>query len=84
MADESIIVDKQGTIFLGGPPLVKAATGESVTAEDLGGADLHCRSFQICHEGSTRLDVTSAIIWRDREDAVFSPTFSFSWAKCLA
>lgn len=42
MADESIIVKKQGTIFLGGPPLVKAATGEDVSAEDLGGADLHC------------------------------------------
>ncbi|XP_078531409.1 methylcrotonoyl-CoA carboxylase beta chain, mitochondrial [Lissotriton helveticus] len=43
MADESIIVKKQGTIFLGGPPLVKAATGEEVSAEELGGADLHCR-----------------------------------------
>ncbi|XP_051848473.1 methylcrotonoyl-CoA carboxylase beta chain, mitochondrial [Antechinus flavipes] len=43
MADESIIVGKQGTIFLAGPPLVKAATGEEVSAEDLGGADLHCR-----------------------------------------
>ncbi|CAG9563772.1 unnamed protein product [Danaus chrysippus] len=43
MSDESIIVKKQGTIFLAGPPLVKAATGETVTAEDLGGADLHCR-----------------------------------------
>merc|ERR1719266_2784682 len=42
MADESIIVRKQGTIFLGGPPLVKAATGEEISAEDLGGADLHC------------------------------------------
>ncbi|KAK5647918.1 hypothetical protein RI129_002810 [Pyrocoelia pectoralis] len=42
MADESIIVKEQGTIFLGGPPLVKAATGEQVTAEELGGADLHC------------------------------------------
>lgn len=42
MADESIIVKKQGTIFLAGPPLVKAATGEEVSAEDLGGADLHC------------------------------------------
>lgn len=42
MADESIIVKKQGTIFLGGPPLVKAATGEEISAEDLGGADLHC------------------------------------------
>jgi 3-methylcrotonyl-CoA carboxylase beta subunit len=44
MADESIIVRNQGTIFLGGPPLVKAATGEIVTAEELGGADVHCRT----------------------------------------
>ncbi len=44
MADESIIVKDQGTIFLGGPPLVKAATGEVVSAEDLGGADVHTRT----------------------------------------
>jgi len=44
MSDESIIVRNQGTIFLGGPPLVKAATGEVVSAEDLGGADVHCRT----------------------------------------
>lgn len=44
MADESIIVKKQGTIFLAGPPLVKAATGEVVSAEELGGADLHCKT----------------------------------------
>jgi len=43
MADEAIIVKNQGTIFLGGPPLVKAATGEVVTAEDLGGGDVHAR-----------------------------------------
>jgi len=43
MSDEAVIVKNQGTIFLGGPPLVKAATGESVTAEELGGADVHCR-----------------------------------------
>jgi 3-methylcrotonyl-CoA carboxylase beta subunit len=43
MSDESIIVKEQGTIFLGGPPLVKAATGEVVTAEDLGGGDVHTR-----------------------------------------
>jgi 3-methylcrotonyl-CoA carboxylase beta subunit len=43
MADQSIIVRRQGTIFLAGPPLVKAATGEVVSAEDLGGGDLHCR-----------------------------------------
>lgn len=43
MADVSIMVKNQATIFLGGPPLVKAATGEQVTAEELGGADVHCR-----------------------------------------
>jgi 3-methylcrotonyl-CoA carboxylase beta subunit len=43
MADESVIVKGNGTIFLGGPPLVKAATGEEVTAEDLGGADVHTK-----------------------------------------
>jgi 3-methylcrotonyl-CoA carboxylase beta subunit len=43
MADESIMVRNQSTIFLAGPPLVKAATGESVSAEELGGADVHCR-----------------------------------------
>jgi acetyl-CoA carboxylase carboxyltransferase component len=43
MSDESVIVRGNGTIFLGGPPLVKAATGEEVTAEELGGADVHCR-----------------------------------------
>jgi 3-methylcrotonyl-CoA carboxylase beta subunit len=48
MADESIIVRGQGTIFLGGPPLVKAATGEVVTAEELGGAEVHSR-----HSGVT-------------------------------
>jgi 3-methylcrotonyl-CoA carboxylase beta subunit len=44
MADEGIIVKGTGTIFLGGPPLVKAATGAEVSAEELGGADLHCRT----------------------------------------
>ena len=43
MSDESVIVKDQGTIFLGGPPLVKAATGEVVTAEELGGGDVHAR-----------------------------------------
>ncbi|MEQ9121757.1 MAG: carboxyl transferase domain-containing protein, partial [Alphaproteobacteria bacterium] len=44
MCDEAVIVRQQGTIFLGGPPLVKAATGEVVSAEDLGGADVHSRT----------------------------------------
>ncbi|TPX37665.1 acetyl-CoA carboxylase [Synchytrium microbalum] len=44
MADESVIVKNQGTIFLAGPPLVKAATGEIISAEELGGADTHCKT----------------------------------------
>ena len=44
MSDETVIVKEQGTIFLGGPPLVKAATGEEVSAEDLGGGDVHART----------------------------------------
>ena len=43
MSDETIIVKNQGTIFLGGPPLVKAATGETVDVEELGGSDVHTR-----------------------------------------
>lgn len=43
MSDENVIVKGNGTVFLGGPPLVKAATGEIVSAEDLGGADVHCK-----------------------------------------
>jgi 3-methylcrotonyl-CoA carboxylase beta subunit len=48
MSDESVIVRNQGTIFLGGPPLVKAATGEVVSAEDLGGGDVHTRVSGVC------------------------------------
>ncbi len=48
MSNETIIVKNQGTIFLGGPPLVKAATGEIVTAEQLGGGDVHCRISGVC------------------------------------
>ena len=44
MSDETVIVRDQGTIFLGGPPLVKAATGEVVTAEELGGGEVHART----------------------------------------
>lgn len=53
MSDESIIVKEQGTIFLGGPPLVKAATGEVVTAEELGGADVHCRTSGVADHYAT-------------------------------
>lgn len=48
MSDESIIVRNQGTIFIGGPPLVKAATGEEITAEELGGADVHTAISGVC------------------------------------
>lgn len=57
MSDEAIIVKKIGTIFLAGPPLVKAATGEIVSEEELGGADLHCR--YIIPEDSKLLGYTS-------------------------
>eukprot|EP01064_Diplonema_japonicum_P024046 TRINITY_DN34519_c0_g1_i1.p1 TRINITY_DN34519_c0_g1~~TRINITY_DN34519_c0_g1_i1.p1 ORF type:complete len:554 (+),score=128.17 TRINITY_DN34519_c0_g1_i1:56-1717(+) len=53
MSDESIIVRKTGTIFLGGPPLVKAATGEVVTEEELGGADVHCRNSGVTDHYAT-------------------------------
>jgi acetyl-CoA carboxylase carboxyltransferase component len=59
MSDETIIVKGTGTIFLGGPPLVKAATGEEVTAEELGGADVH-----------TRLSVVAASFAEDDEHAL--------------
>jgi 3-methylcrotonyl-CoA carboxylase beta subunit len=52
MADETIIVRNQGAIFLGGPPLVKAATGEEVSAEDLGGADVHTRLSGVADYGA--------------------------------
>jgi len=59
MSDESIIVKEQGTIFLGGPPLVKAATGEIVDAESLGGAEVHCTKSGVTDHFA--LDDTDAI-----------------------
>jgi 3-methylcrotonyl-CoA carboxylase beta subunit len=57
MSDESVIVSGNGTIFLGGPPLVQAATGEVVTAEELGGADVHCRTSGVTdHFAPTEID----------------------------
>ena len=53
MSDETVIVKNQGTIFLGGPPLVKAATGEVVSAEDLGGADVHTRKSGVADHLAT-------------------------------
>ena len=66
MSDETVIVKGTGTIFLGGPPLVKAATGEEVSAEDLGGADVHCRTSGVADHYATNdehaLRVTRNII----------------------
>jgi len=68
MADETIIVREQGTIFLGGPPLVKAATGEVVTAEALGGADIHCRTSGVAdhyaHNDEHALSLARAAVSR--------------------
>jgi 3-methylcrotonyl-CoA carboxylase beta subunit len=66
MADEAVIIREQGTIFLGGPPLVKAATGEEVSAEELGGADLHTRvsgvADHFAHDDDHALAVTRRIV----------------------
>ena len=48
MADESVIIKRIGSVYLGGPPLVLAATGEVVTSEELGGADVHCAESGLC------------------------------------
>jgi len=66
MSDETVIVKGTGTIFLGGPPLVKAATGEKVSAEDLGGADVHCResgvSDHYAHDDPEAIRMTRNIV----------------------
>jgi 3-methylcrotonyl-CoA carboxylase beta subunit len=72
MADESVIVREQGTIFLGGPPLVKAATGEVVSAEELGGGDIHARESGVVdhlaaddHEALAIMrSIVAALGWR--------------------
>jgi 3-methylcrotonyl-CoA carboxylase beta subunit len=66
MSDESVIVKDQGTIFLGGPPLVKAATGEVVTAEDLGGGDVHARRSgvvdHLANDDAHALEIVRSIV----------------------
>jgi len=67
MADQSIMVKNQATIFLGGPPLVKAATGEVVTAEELGGADVHTRTSGVAdhmaENDAHALGIARSIVW---------------------
>jgi len=66
MSDETVIVKGTGTIFLGGPPLVKAATGEEVSSEELGGADVHCRqsgvSDHYAHDDQEAIQITRNIV----------------------
>jgi acetyl-CoA carboxylase carboxyltransferase component len=66
MCDETVIVQNQGTIFLAGPPLVKAATGEDVTAEDLGGGDVHTRisgvADHLAHDDGDALRIAREIV----------------------
>ncbi|HEC94438.1 MAG TPA: methylcrotonoyl-CoA carboxylase, partial [Thermoplasmatales archaeon] len=66
MSDETVIVKGTGTIFLGGPPLVKAATGEEVSAEELGGADVHCRESGVAdhyaHNDMEAIQITRNIV----------------------
>ena len=77
MSDEAIIVRNQGTIFLGGPPLVKAATGEVVTAEELGGGDLHARvsgvADHLAHDDRDALRIVRRIV------ATFGPREPRPW-----
>src|SRR2546427_9926 len=83
MSDEAVIVKGTGTIFLGGPPLVKAATGEEVTAQELGGADVHTRisgvtdhyalndehALAICRDSVGRLTARKEVPWAVEEPA---------------
>src|SRR5262249_33611643 len=66
MCDEAVIVQNQGTIFLAGPPLVKAATGEDVTAEELGGGDVHTRISGVAdhlpHDDAAALQIAREIV----------------------
>jgi 3-methylcrotonyl-CoA carboxylase beta subunit len=87
MSDETVIVQNQGTIFLGGPPLVKAATGEVVSAEDLGGGDVHARKSGVADhlaaddEHALKIvrnivstlprEAGAGLAWRDSEEPAF-------------
>jgi 3-methylcrotonyl-CoA carboxylase beta subunit len=81
MSDETIIVDKQGTIFLGGPPLVKAATGETVSAEDLGGGDLHTRVSGVADALARNDTHALALARRAVANLNRAPKRSIDWAK---
>ena len=76
MSDEVVMVKKRGTIFLGGPPLVQAATGEVVTDEELGGADLHCSesgvSDHLAYNEEHALQIARSIVQNlGKSDAIY-------------
>ena len=77
MSDENVIVRNQGRVFLGGPPLVKAATGEDIDAETLGGADVHCRESGVCDhyaENDTHaLEIARRIVMRLKRGGPTAP-----------
>jgi len=79
MSDETVIVRNQGTIFLGGPPLVKAATGEEVTAEELGGGDVHARTSgvvdHLAEDDDHALEIVRSIV------ATLPPDAPVPWAR---
>jgi acetyl-CoA carboxylase carboxyltransferase component len=77
MSDEAIIVKGRGTIFLGGPPLVKAATGEEVSAEALGGADVHCRTSGVADHYA--LDEEQALAWARDVISHLTPKKEVPW-----
>jgi 3-methylcrotonyl-CoA carboxylase beta subunit len=79
MSDETVIVRHQGTIFLGGPPLVKAATGEEVTAEELGGGDVHARKSGVADHLATD-DAEALTILREIV-ATLPPSPAPPWAR---
>jgi 3-methylcrotonyl-CoA carboxylase beta subunit len=82
MSDETVIVRNQGTIFLGGPPLVKAATGEVVSAEELGGGDVHARKSgvvdHLANDDAEALAILRSIVRTTRSIARPEPAFALA------
>jgi 3-methylcrotonyl-CoA carboxylase beta subunit len=84
MSDETIIVDKQGTIFLAGPPLVKAATGETVSAEELGGGEMHTRVSGVADELARDDAHALALARRTIANLNRAPKRAIEWTKPVA
>jgi 3-methylcrotonyl-CoA carboxylase beta subunit len=82
MADESIMIQNQATIFLGGPPLVKAATGEVISAQALGGADVHCRQSGVADHYAENDEHALQIARRIISHLNRKPPYSLSRIKC--